>query len=92
MNEADVKPITLRNLPPEIARIVRRRADEKGISLNRAVIELLDEAFGAGKRSRRPPRRYADLDHLAGTWPKRRADEFDRALADQRKIDAELWS
>lgn len=34
---------------------------------------------------------HRDLDHLAGTWSKEEADEFDEALAEQRRIDPELW-
>lgn len=35
--------------------------------------------------------RHHDLDHLAGTWSEEAAAEFDAALAEQRKIDPELW-
>ena len=35
------KPITLRNVSPEIARAIRQRAGEEGISLNKAVGSLL---------------------------------------------------
>lgn len=34
---------------------------------------------------------HHDLDHLAGTWSDEEAAEFDAALAEQRKIDPELW-
>lgn len=34
---------------------------------------------------------HDDLDHLAGTWTDEEAAEFDAALAEQRKIDSELW-
>ena len=34
---------------------------------------------------------YHDLDHLAGSWSEQEAAEFDRALAEQRRIDPELW-
>ena len=85
-----MKAITLRNLPAELARAVRNRAEEKGISLNRAVIELLQEALGRGERPKKR-RIYHDLDFLVGTWSKEEAEEFNRALAEQRKIDPELW-
>jgi hypothetical protein len=34
---------------------------------------------------------HDDLDHLAGTWSDEEAAEFDAALAEQRKIEPELW-
>jgi plasmid stability protein len=85
-----MNPITLRNVPAEVARAIRRRARRRGLSLNRAVIELLGEALGL---MRRPGHAtvYTDLDPLMGTWTKREADAFDRSLAEQRTIDPELW-
>jgi hypothetical protein len=31
------------------------------------------------------------LNHLAGTWTDEEAAEFDAALAEQRRIEPELW-
>ena len=73
--------VTLRNIPPDIARAIRQRAKRDGTSLNRTVINLLQEK----------PTRYRDLDAFAGSWTKEQADEFDRTLAEQRKIDPEMW-
>ena len=42
-----MKAITLRNLPPEVARTVQWRAKQKKTSVNKAVIELLEESAGA---------------------------------------------
>jgi hypothetical protein len=85
-----MKAITLRNLPPEIARAVQRRAKEKRTSINKAVIDLLEES--AGTRAHTPaPVRYHDLDHLAGTWTENEAAAFETLLTEQRRIDPELW-
>jgi hypothetical protein len=85
-----MKPITLRQMPREVALAVRRRARERGVSLNRAVIELLSEGLGLARRAG-GGRIYTDLDPLMGTWTGKEADAFDRSLADQRTIDPELW-
>ena len=79
------KPITLRNLPEPVARAVRERAAKYHISLNKAVIQILEQATG----SQRPPSN--ELDRFFGTWTKEEADEFDRSLAEQRRIDPEMW-
>lgn len=85
-----MKAITLRNLPPEIARAVQRRAKQKKTSVNKAVIDLLEES--AGTRARTPaPVRYHDLDDLAGTWTEKEAAAFETLLTEQRRIDPELW-
>lgn len=83
-----MKAITLRNIPPEIQKAIRAKAKEKRISMNRAVLELLQERVGPGGAKRKV---YTDLDHLFGTWTKAEADAFDKALEEQRQIDPELW-
>jgi hypothetical protein len=84
-----MKPITLRGITPELERVLRRRAAESGESLNRVVIELLEQAAGL---IRRPPREpHHDLDRFSGTWTAEQADEFDRDLAEQRRVEADLW-
>ncbi len=85
-----MKAITLRNLPPELARVIRRKASEKGTSLNRVVISLLEERVGIrGKKKERPL--HHDLDALAGSWTEEEASAFEKTLARQRTIDPDLW-
>jgi hypothetical protein len=89
--EVTMKAITLRNLPPEIEKVVRKEADRRRTSINKAVITLLEgKAEGRKKRQRRA-KEYDDLDALAGSWTKKEAAEFDKALTAQRLIDPELW-
>jgi hypothetical protein len=84
-----VKPITLRGIAPELERILRRRAAQSRESLNRVVIELLEQATGLTRTPRRES--YHDLDRFSGTWTAEQADEFDRDLAEQRRVETELW-
>ena len=88
--KSEAKAITLRNLPPELALTVQRKAAKERTSVNKAVIGLLEQGMGrrAEKRQKRP---YHDLDFLAGAWSRRRAAEFDRTLKRQRSVDHELW-
>ena len=81
-----MKAITLRNLPDSVTRIIRKKAATEGISLNRAVIKVLEERLGGGAEPV-----HHDLDDLAGSWSKEEAQAFDRALAAQRTIDPEIW-
>lgn len=84
-----MKAVTLRNLPPELARIIRRKASEEGVSVNKAVIRLLEESLGMGGKKGKPI--HHDLDALAGSWTEEEASAFERALAQQRAIDLDLW-
>ena len=88
MKKAMKPAVTLRNLPPELARWVERRARERSMSLNKAVISLLEEAAGTGLRPGKK-RVYHDLDGLAGRWSVHEASMFEAALAEQRGFDEE---
>jgi plasmid stability protein len=57
--------ITIRNLPPGVARAVRERAKREHLSLNKTVVKLLEEATGMSSNVR--PTSHEDLDHFFGT-------------------------
>ena len=86
-----MKAITLRNLSPELAEAVRKEAERKRTSVNKAVISLLERKAEGHKKKPAQKRQYDDLDALAGTWTRKEAAEFDKALAAQRTVDPELW-
>ena len=79
--------LTLRNLPPEVEKAIKRTAAREGTSKCRATVSLLERAVAGPKQ----PAAYHDLDHLAGAWSEKDAREFDRYLAKQRTVDKELW-
>jgi hypothetical protein len=91
MNASDRKTraITVRNLPRELDSLIRRRARKSRTSVNRVVVQLLEEAAGSREPKKREP--YTDLDGLIGIWSEAEARKFDAALAEQRRIDPELW-
>lgn len=84
-----MNPITVRNLPPAVAKAVKEKARNEKLSLNKAVVRLLEEATGTGTMTRRVV--HHDLDRFFGTWTREEADAFDEALAEQRQIDPEMW-
>lgn len=90
-----MKAITLRNVPPALTRVIRRKAAEERTSINKTVIRLLEERVGDGPRKpgKREARRqlHHDLDKLAGCWGKEQAAAFEETLKAQRSIDPELW-
>ena len=86
-----MKAITLRNLPPELEKTVRKEAERRRTSINKAVISLLERKVEGHKKKKAGRSSYDDLDTLAGSWSKKEAAEFERALAVQRTIDPELW-
>jgi len=85
-----MKAITVRNIPPDLARVIRQRASEKRTSVNKAVIGLLEEHLGIRREKKDKPV-YNDLDAIAGTWSKEEFSGFEKALSRQRAIDPDLW-
>jgi hypothetical protein len=81
--------ITLRNIPPQLQEVIRKRAGADGLSLNKTVLRMLEEAAGQRKTSGKV---HHDLDHLAGTWSDEEAAAFEAALVEQRRVDPELWA
>ena len=80
--------LTLRGCDEELDTALKETSRRRGVSVNRLILDTLKDAFlGKGKK----PRRYDDLDDLAGTWSAAEAAEFDAAVRDFGKIDAELW-
>jgi len=82
--------ITVRNLPPDLARAIRQKAKQERTSLNRTVISLLEEATGLGSPAKKAVLHH-DLDHLFGCWSREEYEEFNEALREQRRIDPEMW-
>jgi hypothetical protein len=76
---------TLRGIPAAVDHALRARARAAGKSLNEAAVDALAEASGmAGTRRKR-----RDLSDIARTW---RADKsVAAALADQDRVDEDLW-
>lgn len=85
-----MKAITVRGIPEDIEKMVRKEAEKKRVSKSKALISILER--GAGKRTeRREKTLYHDLDHLSGVWTKEEARAFKKNLALQRNIEEELW-
>ena len=76
---------TIRNLPAQLDKLIRKRAHEEGKSINTVAVEALMEAFGL----RESDPSYRELAELSGSWVDDPAVE--EALEAQRGIDDEMW-
>ena len=83
------KQLTIR-FDGDLDRRLRDEARHEGLSLNQAAVRLLRKGAGL---DRSQPANVVDtsLDHLAGTWPTKDADAFDRAMAVFERVDEDLW-
>lgn len=77
---------TVRDVPAHVDRALRRRAGEEGKSLNQLLRDALIKEAGEDPAA---PVLHHDLDALAGTWVD--DPEFDRAIAEQDRVDEAMW-
>jgi hypothetical protein len=85
-----MKTLTLRKLPPPLTRAIENRARREHTSLTRAALHFLEESTGIAAPKKKPVAHH-DLDWFFGRWTQEEADEFDRNLREQRRIDPEIW-
>ena len=73
---------TIRGVPPEVDRALRKKANSRKQSLNQLIVDELTAAtLGSRKRE--------DFSDLVGKWVPDSA--FDEILAAQRQIDSDKW-
>jgi len=88
MQNKPIRPITLRNIPPDLAKRIRKLAEKEGASLNKTVLSVLARSLGTAKPSKRLHR---DLDRFIGSWSAEEAAQFIASIEEQRQIDSEVW-
>lgn len=85
-----MKTITIRGVDPILAKVLQKRALENGESANMVILKILRKELGLYQQS--IFKTYFDLDHLAGTWDKKHASEFEKNIEPLSKIDPEMWT
>jgi len=86
-----MKQMTIRGIPEEVQKEVKREAERKGLSLNRAFISVLERAATGKSPEKKKRVLHHDLDHLAGLWSREESAAFEKNLRGQRKVDEALW-
>ena len=71
-----IAQMTLRHVPDEVGKGLRVRARKAGRSLNRAAIELLEQALGIHARDAKK----RDLSRFAGQWNREECRTFERNI------------
>lgn len=82
--------ITLRGLEPRLLAEVERLARSKGVSLNKAVLSILQQGAGIDEPSG-AKRIGKAVDRFVGSWTKAEARQFSKSIKSLEQVDEELW-
>ena len=82
-----MKQLTIRNVPPDLARALDKERRKRNSSLNRTVIELLGKALGLTPKGTY----HNGLEKLAGTWSQEEFEQFEQNIAVFEQVDEEMW-
>ena len=80
----------LRGLNPELASLVKSKAREERLSVNKWLIGIVRRACGLDKPKLFPE--YHDLDPLAGGWSAKDLSVFKEATEGFERVDREMWT
>ena len=87
MNARPASHLTVRNVPPDLARALEQEKLRRGTSLNRTVLDLLAQALGVAATSE-----YDNgLGDFAGGWTQEEYEAFEKTVSVFEKVDEELW-
>ena len=84
-----MKSITIHDLREPLDSLIRKKAKNEGLSLNKTIKKLLTESLGLNPKK--------EVDHrmefmdLFGVWTEKDLEEFSRAVQDFEEIDEEEW-
>lgn len=76
---------TIRNIPPVVDQVIRKRSKQTGKSFNQTVVDMLSlQSVGTTQ-----PKENNNFDWLFGSM--KLDDKFDEAIKDLSQIDKGLW-
>ena len=84
--------LTVRGLEPELERRLRRTAQAKGISLNKAALDLMRRGAGIQPEGLQSNIIGDGLDAFMGSWSDADEEEVLEAVRVFEVVDQELWA
>lgn len=83
--KSNARQYTIRNVPPEVDRVLRRRAKDSTKSFNQVALEALLAGTGQSLAPKR------DLRDVIGSLTKAEAAHIEEEVRLQHQIDPALW-
>ena len=82
-----MKTMTIRNIPDEVAVVLKSMADASDTSMNTTIVRILSDRT----LPRRRHRVKNDFAKYCGGWSQKEFDDFETAVADCERINPEDW-
>jgi hypothetical protein len=91
MNQYGVKmkSFTIHGVDDPLAELIKSKAREEGLSINKTIKKALEKAFGVKPRDKNTNR--SDFEPFCGVWSKSELIEFESKTKELRKVDPEDW-
>jgi hypothetical protein len=86
--ERNMSSITIHGLEDPLDSLIREKARQQGISLNKVIKQILAESFGLSQKNSPPVNNFADL---SGVWSPEDLEEFIRNTEEFSHIDSRDW-
>ena len=80
--------ISIRGIDPKIEEEIRKQAREKGKSLNRVILDMLQSNT---EKKKKPKSGCNSLKQLAGGWNDEDAEQFMESMNVFEQIDEKMW-
>jgi hypothetical protein len=84
-----MKSITVHGIDEPLAKLIKSKAQSEGLSINKTIKKVLEEAFGVKPRHKSTNR--SEFEEFCGLWSKSELDEFEHKTKALRKVDSEDW-
>ena len=84
-----MKSMSIHGVDKELARRIREKSAEYGLSVNRTMKKLLGKSLGLENEK---PALNDEFKDLCGALPKKAADELGKFLQEMDTVDPEAWS
>jgi hypothetical protein len=84
-----MKAITLHDIDPVMEKLIVRKSLDQGLSLNKTIKRLLEQALGIKPVERGLHRQ--DFAEFNGVWSKKEFDQFTESTQSCRTVDKADW-
>lgn len=84
-----MKSITIHGIDEPLAELIKSKAQTEGLSINKTLKKVLEEAFGVKPRHQGTDR--SEFEEFCGIWSKTELAEFEIKTNKLRKVDPGDW-